>query len=173
VQLKTSTLKYNRPLGTQHRRANTSFKYSSAIKDKLAEKRNLCKLWQTNRCPVLKAKLNKAIKALKNLLETERNQEIQKYLSELNPSAETNYTLWKTTKRLKRPQIQFPSIRKQDGKWARSDEEKAEIFAVHVSKVFEPHPREITIDEEKKLLTNTNTSAQMAVPVMPFTVNEV
>jgi len=44
---------------------------------------------------------------------------------------------------------------------------------VHLPKVFEPHPREIIIDEEKKLLTDTNTSAQMAVPVMPFTVNEV
>jgi len=33
--------------------------------------------------------------------------------------------------------------------------------------------REITIDEEKKLLTDINTSAQMAAPVMPFTVNEV
>jgi len=129
-------------------------------------------LWQTNRFPVLKTKLNKAIKALKNLLETERNQGIQRYLSELSSSAETNYSLWKA-KRLKRPQIQFPPIRKQDGRWTRSDEEKAELFTVHLAKVFETHPREITIDEEKKLLTNTNTSTQMAVPVMPFTVNEV
>jgi len=53
------------------------------------------------------------------------------------------------------------------------DEKKAEVFTVHLSKVFEPHPREITIDEEKKLLTDTNTSAQMAVPAMPFIVNEV
>jgi len=47
------------------------------------------------------------------------------------------------------------------------------VFAVHLSEVFEPHTHEITIDEEKKLLTDTNASAQMAVPVMPFTVNEV
>jgi len=47
------------------------------------------------------------------------------------------------------------------------------VFAVHLSKVFEPHQREIIINEEKKLLTDTNTSAQMAVPVMPFIVNEV
>jgi len=44
---------------------------------------------------------------------------------------------------------------------------------VHLSKVFEPHPREITIDEEKKLLTDTNTAAQMAAPAMTFIVNEV
>jgi len=105
------------------------------------------------------------------LLETERNQGIQKYLRELSPSAKTNYSLWKATKRLKRPQIQFPPIRKQDGRSARSDEEMAEVSAVHLSKVFEPHTREIIIDEEKKLLMDTNTSAQMAVPIMLFTVN--
>jgi len=47
------------------------------------------------------------------------------------------------------------------------------VFAVHLSEVFEPYPREIIIDEEKKLLTDTNTAAQMAAPAMPFTVNEV
>jgi len=78
-----------------------------------------------------------------------------------------------TTHKLKRLQTQFPPIRRQDGRWARSDEEKAEVFAVHHSKVFEPQPREIIIDEEKKLLADINTSAQMAVPAMPFTVNEV
>jgi len=44
---------------------------------------------------------------------------------------------------------------------------------VHLSKVFEPYPREIIIGEEKKLLMDTNTPAQMAVPAMPFTINEV
>jgi len=70
------------------------------------------------------------------------------------------------------PQTQFPP-RKQDGRCARSDEEKAKVFAVHFSKAFESHPHEITIDEEKRLLTDTNTSAQIAAPAMPFTVNEL
>jgi len=108
------------------------------------------------------------------LLETERNQGIQRYLSELSPSAETNYSLWKVTKRIKRPQTQLSPIRKQDGRCPfRSNEEKAEMFAMHFSKVFESHPHEIIIDKEKKLLTDTNTSAQMAAPAMLFTVNEV
>jgi len=44
---------------------------------------------------------------------------------------------------------------------------------VHLSKIFESYPREITIDEERELLTNTNTSTQMPVPAMPLTINEV
>jgi len=88
------------------------FECSFAIKDKFSEIRKLRKLWQINRYPVLKTKLNRAIKALKK--ETAKNQGIQRYLSELSPSAETNYSLWKATKRLKRPQTQFPFIRKQN-----------------------------------------------------------
>jgi len=166
-------MKYNRPLGILVcKSTNTSFEYSSAIKDKFAEKRKLRKLWQTNTCPVLKTKLNKAIKALKNLLETERNQGIQRYLSELSPFAEPTILCGNSSRGLNVRRY-FPSIRKQDGRWARSDEEKAEVFAVHLSKVFERHPHEITIDEKKKLLTDTNISAQVTVAVMPFTVNEV
>jgi len=52
----------------------------------------------------LNAKLNRIIKALKNLLDLERNQGIQKFLSKLTSAAATNYSLWKVIKRLKRPQ---------------------------------------------------------------------
>jgi len=77
VQLKASPMQYNRPLGMQHRYVKVQISVmNTQFKDKLAEKRKLHKLWQINRCPVLKTKLNRAIKAFKNLLETERNQEI-------------------------------------------------------------------------------------------------
>jgi len=68
-----------------------NIEYSSAIKGKLAENRKLCKLWQTNRCPVLKNKLNRTIKALKNLLNMKRNQELQEYLSKLFLKSTTPY----------------------------------------------------------------------------------
>jgi len=110
---------------------NTSFEYSFAINSQKKESSANC--GKCNRCPVLKTKLNRTIKALRNLLETERNQVIQRYLSDLSQSAENNYSLWKATKRLKRPQTQFPPIRKQDRNWARSDEGKAEIFVAHLS----------------------------------------
>jgi len=91
------------------------------MKEKIAEERKLRKLWQTNRCPIMKNKLNRAIKALINLLDSERNQGIQEYLSKLSATSETNYSLWKATKKLKRPQTQYLPIRKQDGSWARSE----------------------------------------------------
>jgi len=98
---------YNRPPGVQFRPAAIQKSISNipAIKEKITEKKKLRKLWQTKRCPVLKNKLNRAIKTFKNLLNMKKNQEIQEYLSKLSATLETNYSLWKVRKRLKRPQI--------------------------------------------------------------------
>jgi len=103
------------------------------------------------RCLALKTKLNRAIKAFKNLLYLKRNQGIQKYLIKLSVTSETN-SLWKATKRLKRPRIQYPSIRKQARNWTRSDKEKTEIFTIHLSKIFKHNLRNITMKEEMKLI---------------------
>jgi hypothetical protein len=35
--------------------------------------------------------------------------------------------------------MQIPPIRKEGGKWARNDEQKAERFANHLEKIFQPH----------------------------------
>ncbi|VVC28685.1 Hypothetical protein CINCED_3A023579 [Cinara cedri] len=37
---------------------------------------------------------------------------------------------------MKRPRVQVPPIRKEDGTWARSEQEKAEIYARHLERVF-------------------------------------
>ena len=95
-------------------------------------------------------------KELKKLLDFERNQGIQNYLRSLNMSATSNYSLWKATKKFKCPQQQFLPIKKQDGNWARSDQEKAETFASHLTKVFTPNPRVISQEEEIALLAEHN-----------------
>jgi len=64
------------------------------------------------------------------------------------------------TKRLKRSQIQYPPIRKQDGSWDRSEEEKIETFATHLSK---PNSYEITLEEKNKLLSDDTTSANLDI----------
>jgi len=46
-----------------YKNPNMNFEGLSTIKDKLAEKRKLRKLWHINRCPILKTKLNRVIKA--------------------------------------------------------------------------------------------------------------
>jgi len=102
AQLKASTMPYNRSITPTNNNSEINIEYSPAIKEKLVEEKKFCKLWQINRYPVFKNELNRAIKAFKYLLVMKRHQEIQEYLSKLSAIPETNYSLWKATKRLKR-----------------------------------------------------------------------
>jgi hypothetical protein len=69
-------------------------------KQKILEKRKMRKRWQ-NVSPQDKAKLNKTVKDLKQHL----NDEKQTHFESLTTIETTEYSLWKATKRLKRPQI--------------------------------------------------------------------
>jgi len=102
-----------------------------------------------------------------------RNQGIEEYLNKLSAVPKINYSLWKATKRLTRPQTHHPPIRKQDRNWVRSEKEKAETFAVHFSKVFKPNPREITLEEEDRLLSDDITPDILDTSTRPFIINEV
>ena len=51
-------------------------------------------------------------------------------------------------------QIDSSAIKKDNGNWTKSDAEKAETFANHLSDVFKPFPRNMTQEKERKLLEN-------------------
>jgi len=142
---------------------DTNTKCLTAIKGKLIEKRKLHKLWQIDIDSVnlaLKTKLNRIIKALRNLLKLERNKKIQKYLNKVSITVAINYS-GKPSRDY--PQTQYPqgynSIRKQEESWARRDEKKAKIFAIHFSKVFKHNSRKINLEEENKLLSDAIIAA--------------
>jgi len=65
-----------------------------------------------------------------------------------------------------------PPIRKQDESWARNEEEKAETFATHLSKIFKPNPCEITLEEDNKLLSDNTTPAILDTPMRPYVIKE-
>lgn len=157
---------------SSHKGRNISM-CSTAIKEKITLKRQLRKQWQVSRSPRLKTKLNKATKDLKKMLEEERNLRVEEYLLNLNPTAASDYSLWKATRYLKQPQRASPPIRRQDGSWARSNIEKAATFATHLSKVFTANPREISLEEEDRLLENLDHIHQLELPIKYFTINEV
>jgi len=74
-------------------------------------------------------------------------------------------------KSLKRSQTRHSPIKKKDGSWARSQDERAETFAEHLSKVFKPNLREITQKEENRLLSNDTILVTQDIPIYisPFT----
>jgi len=60
--------------------------------------------------------------------------------------------------------------RNQPRSWARSKEEKAEIFAVHLSKVFKPNSREeVTLEEKNRLLSDDTIPATLNAFTKHFT----
>ena len=61
----------------------------------------------------------------------------------MSPTDDSNYSLWKASRKLTRPPQIITPIRCPQGGWARSPEEKANLFAKYLSKVFKPHSSNI------------------------------
>ena len=108
------------------------------IREMLQMRRRARKIWQNTRYPPDKTRFNRISQKLTRMINEERQQNIQKYLENLSPDAEKDYSLWKATKKFKRPIVQVPPICVGD-RWIRSDKEKAELFAEHLASVFQPH----------------------------------
>jgi hypothetical protein len=128
-------------------------------------------LWQNSRNPRDKNNLNRVTQQLKRLLYKIKNDRFQEYTANLSPTEASDYSLWKVTKHLKRPQVCIPPISKQDGTWAKSNSEKAEEFATYYSEVFKPHP--INSGIEQDIIEYLDSPTQLELPIKPFTPSEV
>ena len=110
--------------------------YPHYILNKITEKRRLRRAWQAHRIPDDKRKLNNATRKLTKIIKKYKNDCFQKYLVNLSPTADSNYSLWKASKKLTRPSQIIPPIRCPQGGWARSLMEKANLFANYLFLFF-------------------------------------
>ncbi|KAL7297482.1 hypothetical protein TKK_0009848 [Trichogramma kaykai] len=141
------------------------------ILSKIKGKSKLRKIWQDSRLQENKVKINKSIKEIKNILRNYKQEKTKTYLQSLAPTESTNCSLWKATKYLNRPTRHIPPI-KVNNKWARSDRDKAKIFAEHLYEVFGTPDRQITEMEENLLLQESPPPRQGA-HIMGANVREV
>ena len=118
----------------------TSLISNTEIEHLLLDKRRLRREWQQNRSPAAKQRLSQACKKLKTALHLEEDRINTEYTKSLTNTKHTNFSLWKATKNIKPPVEGDKPLRNPNGSWARSDEEKALIFANHLSSVFQPNP---------------------------------
>jgi hypothetical protein len=132
-------------------------KNPAPLQEMIHLKRKARKRWQKTRSPEDFQAYQRLAKALKKLIHQLKNDAIQDYLRDLSPTQETDYSLWKATRKLKQPTMHIPPIRKPDNTWARTSQQKATAFATHLSLVFQPHPplTSVTDDESNQLTTNT------------------
>jgi len=157
------------PLRTQHSQHDNT----ETVKHILREKHAARKRWQNSRSPRDKQIYNRLAKELKQLLHNIRNSSVQHYLTNLTPTMETNYSLWRATRKLKCPQQHIPPVRKPDDTWAWTDKQKAETFAEHLATVYRPLPPQLPNTIEDDILQQLDTPHQMAPPLSKIHVQEV
>ena len=145
----------------------------TVVKVKIKEKRGLRKIWQRTRSPTDKMKFNRAVKEIKILLHKIKNESIQGYLQNLTATELTDYSLWRATRGLKRPQHHIPPLKMNNGEWAKSNKEKASAFAEHLQNTFVPYPPMITEYENNEIIGFLQTPFQMSCPIKNFTIKEV
>ena len=114
---------------------------NTEIEKLLREKRKFRREWQQTRSPAAKLRLSIASKKLKRSLQLEEDRQSRKYIESLTNNKHTNYSIWKEAKDIKPPVEAQSPLRKADGTWARSAEDKANLFACYLSTVFQPNPQ--------------------------------
>jgi hypothetical protein len=68
-------------------------------------------------------------------------------MQSLAPTASSDYSLWKVTKKIKQVK-KPPPLRTSQGTWARNNVEKVHAFVEHLARGFQPHPSENEPEEE-------------------------
>ena len=105
---------------------------------------------------------------MKNKIKEHNNNEFTKFIETLSAHENSNYSLWKVTKKIKKPIKSVPAIRKADNTWARSNEEQAEEFSNHLCDTFTPDNinnsnLKYNTDEDAQT-TSTSTDKQYTIP---------
>jgi hypothetical protein len=140
----------------------------STIKHLLALKRKAKATWQKTHASDDRRIYNNAINKLQASFYKMRNDNFTEYVSNLKSS---DNSLWKPIKSRKMPTMPNPPIRKTSNPpspWANSDEEKAAIFARHLS-VFTPHDNTLDPEIENKLATFNKSQEKLTA----FTIMEL
>lgn len=132
----------------------------SELSQAITTKRKYRHLWQIHRSPESKHRFLKAKRDVQNLLRNKQETDFENFLLSLTPTEESNYSLWKATRNMKRPQNHEPPIRLPDGSWAKSHQEKAEAFAIHLEETFKPN-------------SSTRNYTPPNCPLPPFTLPKI
>ena len=120
----------------------------------IAEKRKLRRKWQRSRDPVIKTNLNSLSKLLSLSIKEFENKALSTYLSGLSNEKSSDYSLWKATKKIKRPLVQSSPLKMINEQWARTDDQKATAFSEHLAKIFTSESTEALLQDHLPIAEN-------------------
>ena len=111
----------------------------SHIKQLVAQNCRARATWRKYQTPEDKRNYNKANNKFKQKLQELQNATFANYISTLKRE---DHTIWKPIKSKKKPRTPIPPLRRNKtppSHWAKSDSEKANLFAEYFAEVFTPH----------------------------------
>lgn len=123
----------------------------------IKSKRNIRRYWQETRRHDIRSKLNKLSRIVKLQLDKFRYSKFQQSLKQIDANSAH---LWSTVRRITGEKTEIPPLKTNNSK-AYSDEEKTEILADHLEKVFRPHP--ITMPTHNKNIEDFVNEPQVSV----------
>jgi hypothetical protein len=124
---------------------------SLELKQLIAQKRRARSIWQRTHTPNNRTRYNQLSNILKSKLRELHNNSYTYYISNLSRH---DYSIWKPIKSRRKPITSIPPLRlnkHHPGPWAKSDIEKADLFAEYLSEVFTPHNIVSDVDIEQHL----------------------
>ena len=78
--------------------------------------------------------------------EHETNQKLGKYLSNLDTSTKSDYSLWKAAKQINASTTAQPTLLRYEKTWANSNQEKATEFGNYLADLIKPNPVDASLD---------------------------
>lgn len=150
----------------------SSYKISFEIRQLIARKRRLRKIWHRTRSPSDKSILNRATNQLKYILKGQKNERIHNFLTNLSPTNNNEFKLYRATKYLRHLQKRNICIKDQHGVWCRSDKSKTTAFKTYLEQIFSAVPLSQTQDDND-IMNLLDVPCPMDFPIKPFRIQEV
>lgn len=158
---------YSTPTKTSQEDNSTSVPLH--IKQLISKKRRARGKWQRSRHIEDLHHYRMLTRQLTATLNEAQNSNFESHIQNLSAD---DHSLWKATKKFKRPTPPASPIRKPDSKWARTDKEKADTFANHLADVFQPFEANPG-HTEVEILESLETPFQMSPPIRRINISEV
>ena len=141
------------------------------IRRLISEKRKSQAKWQGSRYPSDKTKCNKLTRQYTTAIFDYKTKQYNDYTESLTT---TDKSLWTVTQKYcsKKPH-HASTIPKNNREWVKSDEEKAEEFATHLTQIFTLHPEILDPSHAAHVDSNLSTPLQMSLPPKAFCLSDI
>lgn len=113
--------------------------YPEHIRLLVKERRHARRVWQRTRLPTDKTNFNRLAKKVKEVIKLHNDNSFQQYLGSLSPTEETNYSLWKAARRVRRPTAVNTPLILASGERVSDEQNKANLFAEFLQDIFKPN----------------------------------